>query len=55
MRLNFLSVAACDDLLPVRKLVIYPGTETYPLGHDIQTMPLLTLCQQLGLKSYPSQ
>jgi predicted AAA+ superfamily ATPase len=34
--------AACDDLKPTRKLVIYPGTETYPLGHDILAMPLIT-------------
>jgi predicted AAA+ superfamily ATPase len=47
--------AACDDLKPTRKLVIYPGTETYPLGHDILAMPLITLCQQLGLASHPSQ
>lgn len=47
--------AACDDLKPARKLVIYPGTETYPLGHDILAIPLITLCQQLGLASHPSQ
>ena len=47
--------AACDDLKPARKLVIYPGTETYPLGHDILAIPLITLCQQLSLASHPSQ
>jgi uncharacterized protein len=47
--------AACDDLSPARKLVIYPGTERFPLGHDIQAIPLISLCQELGLKSHPSQ
>lgn len=45
--------AACDDLLPARKLVVYPGTESFPLGHDIQTVPLATLCQQLATKAKP--
>lgn len=47
--------AACDDLLPVRKLVVYPGLDTFALGHDIQAMPLAALCQELALKSPPSQ
>lgn len=42
--------AACDDLLPARKLVVYPGTESFPLGHDIQAVPLAALCQQLAEK-----
>jgi predicted AAA+ superfamily ATPase len=47
--------AACDDLLPVRKLVVYPGNESFPLGHDIQAVPLATLCQELASASHPSQ
>lgn len=39
--------AACVDLQPTRKLVVYPGTESYPLGNDVQTMPLAQLCQEL--------
>jgi predicted AAA+ superfamily ATPase len=39
--------AACADLNPTRKLVVYPGTESYPLGHDIQAMPLHALCAEL--------
>lgn len=31
---------ACADLNPQRRLVIYPGTETYPLGKEIEVMPL---------------
>jgi predicted AAA+ superfamily ATPase len=45
--------AACDDLRPARKLVVYPGSESFPLGHDIQAVPLATLCQQLAMKAKP--
>lgn len=41
--------AACEDLLPKRKLVVYAGAESFPLGHDIQAIPLATLCQELAL------
>ena len=39
---------ACDDLQPARKIVVYPGDERYPLGADIEAMPLLMLCDELG-------
>ena len=45
--------AACDDLRPARKLVVYPGQESFPLGHDIQAVPLATLCQQLAMTAKP--
>ncbi len=41
--------AACDDLKPVRKLVAYPGRETFMLGDDIQAMPLAALCDELAV------
>lgn len=31
----------CKDLKPERKLVIYPGTESYPRGQDVECVPLL--------------
>lgn len=40
--------AACADLQPKRKLVIYPGQDSFPLGNDIQAMPLIALCQELA-------
>ncbi len=43
--------AACDDLKPSRKLVVYPGNEAFPLGHDVQAVPLETLCAELALKT----
>jgi len=42
--------AACADLQPTRKLLIYPGSERFPLAADIQAMPLITLCQELAAK-----
>lgn len=45
--------AACDDLLPARKLVVYPGNEAFPMGHDIQAMPLAALCHELAAKAKP--
>ena len=38
---------ACEDLAPARKLVVYPGTDTFSLGHGVQAMPLAKLCQEL--------
>nr|MBA4770547.1 DUF4143 domain-containing protein [Sphingobium sp.] len=31
---------ACEDLRPKRRIVIYPGPETYPMSSDITGMPL---------------
>ena len=44
--------AACDDLAPARKLVVYSGQETFPLGHGVQALSLAALCQEiLGRKT----
>ncbi|MCL4474570.1 MAG: ATP-binding protein [Actinobacteria bacterium] len=40
--------SACSDLEPARKFVVYPGTETYPLGDDIQAISLPSLARQLN-------
>lgn len=32
--------SACEDLKPVKKWVIYPGSEAYPLNDDIEVLPL---------------
>ena len=40
--------AACADLLPKRKIVIYPGQEPFPLGNDVQAVPLAVLCRELA-------
>lgn len=46
--------SACDDIQPSRKWVVYPGTEVYPLGDDIQVMPLHTAMQALAAGPLPS-
>jgi predicted AAA+ superfamily ATPase len=40
--------AACTDVTPVRKLLVYPGTETYPLGDGVQAIALADLCKELA-------
>lgn len=40
--------AACADLMPERKFVVYPGAERYPLAADIEALPLVTLAEQLA-------
>jgi predicted AAA+ superfamily ATPase len=39
--------AACEDLSPARKWVIYPGEDTFPLGNGIQALPLAQACRLL--------
>ncbi|MEX1165630.1 MAG: ATP-binding protein [Hydrogenophaga sp.] len=41
--------AACADLSPTRKWVVYPGSESFPLGNDVLAVPLSALCSQLRL------
>jgi predicted AAA+ superfamily ATPase len=41
----------CKDLSPERKFVIYPGTESYPLSHDVECVPLLEAVR--ALRSLP--
>ena len=43
--------AACEDLSPVRKLVVYPGSESIPLGNDVTAVPLDVLCRDLVEKA----
>ena len=39
--------AACADLLPARKCVVYPGAERFPLAENIEVLPLGVLCEAL--------
>lgn len=38
---------ACEDLDPVRRIVVYPGTEAFPLKTDVEVMPLAALSKTL--------
>ncbi len=40
--------AACQDLEPRRKWVVYPGRERYPLAGDIEAIPLAELAELLA-------
>jgi predicted AAA+ superfamily ATPase len=39
---------ACADIAPERRWVVYPGTERYPLGNDVEAVGLLSLCDLLA-------
>lgn len=39
---------ACEDLRPARRIVIYPGTENYPLGPGLEAMSLPAAAQLLA-------
>lgn len=38
---------AADDIKAARRLIVFPGTETVPLGLDVYAIPLLDLMQDL--------
>lgn len=40
--------AACADLEPKRRLVVYPGKERFPLGEGVEAVPLSTLAGELA-------
>jgi len=42
---------ACEDLNPVRRVAVYPGTERYPMGSGVEAMPLPTLMEELAALS----
>lgn len=39
--------SACHDLQPDRKILVYPGSEPYPLGGGIEVMPLSAAVQSI--------
>lgn len=38
---------ATEDIKPSRRILIYPGTESYPLSHDVEAMPLAAVGAEL--------
>ena len=40
--------SACEDLNPERKLVVYPGTESFRLARDIEVVPLERVAAELA-------
>jgi predicted AAA+ superfamily ATPase len=39
--------SACEDLKPIKKWLIYSGGEAYPLGNDVEALPLDVAMQRL--------
>jgi predicted AAA+ superfamily ATPase len=39
---------ACEDLKPERKIIVYPGTERFPLSHGVEAVDLTTTAQALS-------
>jgi predicted AAA+ superfamily ATPase len=40
--------AACADLMPARKFVVYPGVERYRVAEDVEVVSLMELAGDLG-------
>jgi predicted AAA+ superfamily ATPase len=38
---------ACEDIQPVERLVVYAGTESYPVANGVQALSLGELCRRL--------
>ena len=42
---------ACRDLQPERRCVVYPGTESYPLGEEVEVCPLMEMARSIHEKA----
>ncbi|WP_325344750.1 DUF4143 domain-containing protein [Xylophilus sp.] len=40
--------AACEDLAPARRIVVYPGQDSFPQAHGITVMPLAEIAAELA-------
>jgi uncharacterized protein len=40
--------AACADLEPERRFVVYPGEESYPVAEDVTAIPLIELARRIA-------
>lgn len=40
--------SACEDLNPDRKLLVYPGDDRYPLGHEIEAIGFEQLAREMA-------
>ena len=45
---------ACRDLQPERRCVVYPGTESYPLGEEVKVCPLMEMARSIHEKAADS-
>jgi hypothetical protein len=44
--------AACSDLRPERRFIVYPGTNTYPMAGEVTVLPLAELARRLADEVY---
>lgn len=42
--------AACADIGPARRLVIYPGPDRFPLAADVEALPLKSFLAEFGIR-----
>lgn len=40
---------ACETVRPERRLVVYSGTERFPIAEDVEAISLLDLCEELAV------
>ncbi len=40
--------AACDTVKPERRVIVYGGTERFPLNEEVEAVPLVELCKELA-------
>lgn len=43
--------AACEDVKPTRRLLVYAGTDTYPIGEGVQVMSMVNVMTQVAASS----
>ena len=43
--------AACEDLTPTRRFVVYPGDDRWPLADGVEVIGLDALCREVGAAS----
>lgn len=46
--------AACEDLVPAKKFVVYPGRERWPLAEGIEVVSLNALCTEVAARARSS-
>jgi len=42
--------AACEDLQPTRRFVVYPGDDRWPLSNGVEAIGLDALCQEAATR-----
>jgi predicted AAA+ superfamily ATPase len=43
--------AACEDLAPARRLVVYPGDDRFPAAHGVEVIGLAALCREAAARA----